>query len=159
MNDAALRERLAVFYAAHWRRLWAFARRMGAGGATAQDIAQDAFARWALSPAPEWEEKRAKAYLYTIAARALIDYRRRHRREAPMDDRIAAAEETAPDRPLAGAWHRLSERERQLLWLAYAEEFSHEEIAAIVGLRQSSIKVLLSRARARARAVLKGENE
>jgi len=50
VNEAALRARLASFYAAHWRRLWAFVRRMGADDATAQDVAQDAFARWALSP-------------------------------------------------------------------------------------------------------------
>ncbi len=61
------------------------------------------------------------------------------------------------DRLLAGAWQKLSERERQLLWLAYAEEFAHEEIAAITGLRAGSLKVLLSRARDRARNLLGGE--
>jgi len=36
-----------------------------------------------------------------------------------------------------------------LLWLAYAEGFRHDEIAAITGLAPDGIRVLLSRARAR----------
>jgi len=54
----------------------------------------------------------------------------------------------------AGAWAGLTARERQLLWLAHAEEFSHAEIADITGLAPASIKVLLSRARARLKAAL-----
>ena len=52
------------------------------------------------------------------------------------------------------AWGALTQREQQLLWLAYAEEFSHSEIAGITGLAPASIKVLLSRARARLKAGL-----
>ncbi len=38
-------------------------------------------------------------------------------------------------------------RERQLLWLAYAEGYSHREIASITGLASASIRLLLFRAR------------
>jgi RNA polymerase sigma-70 factor (ECF subfamily) len=38
-------------------------------------------------------------------------------------------------------------RERQLLWLAYAEGYSHREIAEITGLASASIRLLLFRAR------------
>jgi RNA polymerase sigma-70 factor (ECF subfamily) len=38
-------------------------------------------------------------------------------------------------------------RDRQLLWLAYAEGYSHREIAAITGLASASIRLLLFRAR------------
>ncbi|HST37296.1 MAG TPA: sigma-70 region 4 domain-containing protein, partial [Allosphingosinicella sp.] len=51
-------------------------------------------------------------------------------------------------------WAGLSQRDRQLLWLAYAEEFSHAEMGEITGLAADSIKVLLSRARARLKAGL-----
>ena len=53
-------------------------------------------------------------------------------------------------------WSRLSMRQRQLLWLAYAEGFTHEEIAAITGLAPAGIRVLLSRARARFQALQEG---
>jgi RNA polymerase sigma-70 factor (ECF subfamily) len=157
VNDVAPRERLAGFYAAHWPGLWAFVRRMGCDAATAQDVAQDAFAKWALSPAPAWEEKRAKAYLYAIAARGLIDQRRRRGRESPLDEERTEEAPEAPDRLLPTAWSNLTARERQLLWLAYAEGFSHEEIAKVAGLRPASVRVLLSRARERARAILTGK--
>jgi RNA polymerase sigma-70 factor (ECF subfamily) len=159
VTDAALRERLSSFYAAHWRKLWAYVARMGTDRATAQDIAQESFARWALSPAVEWEERRARAYLYAIAHRALSDQRRRSRRETILDEEAADPAQGPGDFPLARVWSRLKERERHLLWLAYAEEFSHEEIAEITGLRTASVKVVLSRARDTARALLTGERE
>lgn len=49
----------------------------------------------------------------------------------------------------------LTTRERALLWLAYVEGESHEEIAASLGLGRLSIKVLLFRAKRRLRALLK----
>lgn len=157
MTEAELRERLSLFYAGHWRKLWAYVARMGADRATAQDIAQDSFARWALSPAVEWEERRARAYLYAIAHRALSDHRRRGRRETVLDAEAPDTGRALGDFPLARVWSRLKERERHLLWLAYAEEFSHEEIAGIAGLKTASVKVVLSRARDKARALLTGE--
>jgi RNA polymerase sigma-70 factor (ECF subfamily) len=159
VTDAALRERLAHFYAEHWRKLWAYVARLGADPASAQDIAQDSFARWALSPAVEWEDRRARAYLYAIAHRALSDHRRRSGRETLLDEDGPDDRPGMGDFPLARVWSRLSPRERHLLWLAYAEEFSHEEIAEIAGLRTASVKVLLSRARERARALLTGETK
>jgi RNA polymerase sigma-70 factor (ECF subfamily) len=38
-------------------------------------------------------------------------------------------------------------RERQLLWLAHAEGYSHREIAEITGLNAAGIRLLLFRAR------------
>lgn len=157
VSQNPVRQRLGEFYAAHWDRLWTYVVRLGADPSTAQDVAQDAFARWALSLAPEWDHRRGRAYLYGIAYRAFIDSQRRGRRERPLDDDIVAPNAAGDDRPLARAWESLAGRERQLLWLAYAEEFTHEEIAAITGLRTGSVKVLLSRARDRARHLLGGE--
>jgi RNA polymerase sigma-70 factor (ECF subfamily) len=159
VTDAALRERLAHFYAEHWRKLWAYVARIGADPATAQDIAQDSFARWALSPAPAWEDRRARAYLYAIAHRALGDHRRRSGRETMLDEDEPGPAQGPADFPLARVWSRLKARERHLLWLAYAEEFSHEEIAEITGLGAASVRVVLSRAREKARILLAGETK
>ena len=48
----------------------------------------------------------------------------------------------------------LKPRERALLWLAYVEGDTHADIAASLRLGRGSIKVLLSRARARLRDLL-----
>jgi RNA polymerase sigma-70 factor (ECF subfamily) len=48
----------------------------------------------------------------------------------------------------------LKPREREMLWLAYAEGASHREIAGMLGMRPASIKLLLFRARRRLAALL-----
>jgi RNA polymerase sigma-70 factor (ECF subfamily) len=42
---------------------------------------------------------------------------------------------------------RLSPRERALVWLAYAHGSSHREIAATIGVKTGSVKLMLFRAR------------
>jgi RNA polymerase sigma-70 factor (ECF subfamily) len=51
---------------------------------------------------------------------------------------------------------RLKPRERAILWLAYAEGASHQEIADALGLRPGSLKAMLFRARRRLAALLGG---
>jgi RNA polymerase sigma-70 factor (ECF subfamily) len=57
---------------------------------------------------------------------------------------------------LARAMARLKPRERDLLWLAYALGSSHQEIAASLGLKPASIKLLLFRARHKLATLLGG---
>ena len=52
------------------------------------------------------------------------------------------------------ALERLKPKERAMLWLAYAQGASHEEIAGVVGVCRGSVKVLLSRARRKLAEVL-----
>ena len=60
-----------------------------------------------------------------------------------------AADRMARHIDLSRAMDQLKPRERSLLWLAYAQGWSHEEIAATLGLKASSLKSLLHRARRR----------
>jgi RNA polymerase sigma-70 factor (ECF subfamily) len=146
----------AAIYAEQQRPLWAYLVRLGATGAAAEDLSQEAFVKW-LNHA-HWvdEPKQARAFLFTAASRLLIDRWRRERRVVAWDASVPV-ETVAPVQDgmiSGGAWAALTQRERQLLWLAYAEEFSHAEIAGITGLAPASIKVLLLRARERLRAGL-----
>jgi RNA polymerase sigma-70 factor (ECF subfamily) len=50
---------------------------------------------------------------------------------------------------LARAMDQMKPRERSLLWLAYAQGCSHEEIAHVLGLKKASLNALLFRARKR----------
>ena len=64
------------------------------------------------------------------------------------------ASERDADRPadrldLQRALTQLSARERSLLWLAYVQGCSHEEIAATHGVKRASLKTLLHRAKRR----------
>jgi len=69
-------------------------------------------------------------------------------------DRLDPQSAMSPTEPSAGStlarsMARLKPRERDLLWLAYAQGSSHKEIAQVLGLKAASIKLLLFRARRR----------
>ena len=64
------------------------------------------------------------------------------------------AERAARRIDLQRAMARLKPRERSMLWLAYALGWSHEEIAGSIGVKTSSLKPMLHRARRRLAALL-----
>jgi len=82
-------------------------------------------------------------------------------RAAALDDVVEPAQNTRlaehleSHTVLAAAMERMKPRERQLLWLAYAECASHHEIAEITGLRTASIRLLLFRARRKMARILR----
>jgi RNA polymerase sigma-70 factor (ECF subfamily) len=59
---------------------------------------------------------------------------------------------------LGPALQQMKPRERQLLWLAHAEGYSHREIAAVTGLASASIRLLLFRARFKLAKLLRKQN-
>ena len=71
----------------------------------------------------------------------------------PRSADLAAAAARRVD--LGRAMTHLKPRERDLLWLAYAQGSSHQEIADALGLKRASIKLLLFRARRRLAALLR----
>ena len=99
-------------------------------------------------------------YLFRIATNLVRDQWRRARTNAV--DLAEASDRADGDRrgqrsaiatlrriDVTRALDQLKPRERTLLWLAYAQGFSHEEIASQLGLRTASLKALLFRARRR----------
>ena len=75
--------------------------------------------------------------------------------EHPDPRQADAAGHAARRVDLSRAMARLKPRERELLWLAYAQGSSHQEIAETLRLKTSSIKALLFRARQRLATVLR----
>jgi len=126
------------------------ARCVGSSG-PADDIVQEAYLRLLRHPPPSDATEQLRAYLFTVASNLMADRWRRHRIEAVPVELEPAPSTLAPDTALQLDLQRtflhLRPLDRQLLWLAYAEDASHREIAAALGLREGSIRVLLSRAR------------
>jgi RNA polymerase sigma-70 factor, ECF subfamily len=149
----------AGFYERSARPLWAYLARVSGDPALADDLLQESYIRFLSADAPRMDvdgEVAARRYLFRIATNLLRDHWRRPK-ATPIED-IPEEHFRAPDtseaddtRALLGpALLKLKPRERQLLWLAYAEGYSHREIAAITGLASASVRLLLFRARRRA---------
>jgi RNA polymerase sigma-70 factor (ECF subfamily) len=145
-------EAFAAFHGRTARPVWAYLARVSGNAALADDLLQECYLRFL--GAVRWQdgEVACRHYLFRIATNLLRDH---WRRPVPssLDDIPDAAVAIDPQRGieshalLGPALARMSPRERQLLWLAYAEGATHREIATITGLSAPGIRILLFRAR------------
>jgi RNA polymerase sigma-70 factor (ECF subfamily) len=146
------------FYRQHARPLWAYVYRVTGNAADADDLVQDAFCRFLNADTAALGEEDRRRYLFRIAGNAITDRWRRAGRErswlARMRGEPEPATPSADDDDVTRTFAALKPRDRALLWLAYVEEHSHEEIADTLGVKRSSVKVLLARARTRLRELL-----
>ncbi len=154
-------EAFAAFYERSARPLWAYLARVSGDPALADDLLQESFIRFLTADHPSDGEVSQRRYLFRIATNLLRDHWRRPRASSLdqlPDELLRVPDHTAQSesRALLGpALQALRPRDRQLLWLAYAEGYSHHEIAAITGLGSPSIRLLLFRARRRIASLLR----
>jgi RNA polymerase sigma-70 factor (ECF subfamily) len=154
MDEAAFR----VLYERTARPLRAYLARCCGDPSLADDLLQEAYLRYLRSNFAGESEDHRRHYLFRIATNLLRDSFRRRRPETglrPEHDGSPAAEGGVDLRSdVGGALAELSPKDRQMLWLAYAEGASHVEIAGVLGLRAASIRSMLFRARRRLAAKL-----
>ncbi|HTB98292.1 MAG TPA: sigma-70 family RNA polymerase sigma factor [Terracidiphilus sp.] len=154
-------ESFAGFYERSARPLWAYLARVSADPALADDLAQESFVRFLCADHPADGEVAARRYLFRIATNLLRDHWRRPRsasiEEMPEECFAVAVSSAQSDSQalLGPALAQLRPRDRQILWLAYAEGYTHREIAEITGLASASIRLLLFRARGKAAKFLR----
>ena len=89
-------------------------------------------------------------HLSAIASNLLRDHWRRRRPESALPEMAAPDpefERRESRQHLLQGMACMTARERQLLWLAHVEQFSHREIAQILGVREGSVRVLAFHAR------------
>jgi RNA polymerase sigma-70 factor, ECF subfamily len=154
------RDAFAGFYERTARPLWAYLARVSGDPALADDLVQESFVRMLGAATPMDGEVHAKRYLFRIATNLLKDYWRRPKASSIEDlpEGVFANESSHcmdAQMMLEPRLLQLRPRERQLLWLAHAEGYSHKEIAEIMGLRSPSIRLMLFRARHRLAELLK----
>jgi RNA polymerase sigma-70 factor (ECF subfamily) len=154
----------AGFYERSARPLWAYVARVSGDPALADDLMQESFVRFlsaARPPRMEDGEVASRRYLFRIATNLLRDHWRRPRStsidEIPEELFAISSDSTQSDSlaMLTPAMARMKPRERQLLWLAHAEGYSHHEIAEVTGLASASIRLLLFRARRKIAGLLR----
>lgn len=147
-NDA-----FAGFYERSARSLWAYLARTSGDPALAEDLMQESYVRFLCATLREEGEVAARRYLFQIATNLLRDHWRRPRtasiEEIPENffARSGGAVQADSQMMLGPAMAQMRPRDRQLLWLAHAEGYSHREIAEVTGLASASVRLLLFRAR------------
>lgn len=160
-----------AFYERTARPLWAYLSRISGDPHKADDFLQEAYYRFYRASKHYENEAHRRNSLFQIATNLVRDAARRgkHYEEVPLADdgapsagALAKSESPSPETEVAmrtdvaRAIQQLEPTQRELLWLAYAQGSSHEEIAEILGLSAISVRTLLLRARRKLAGILTG---
>jgi len=138
------------------RRIYGFIANSCRNAADARDLTQDTFVR-AFQAIGQFDCRRGFGpWLFTIARRKCIDHHRAASSAAgepisELPDDNDPAELLAQQEDRQSLWslarQRLPDSQFQTLWLRYAEDMSVAGIAQVLRKTQTSVKVLLFRAR------------
>ncbi|HSK79629.1 MAG TPA: RNA polymerase sigma factor [Thermoanaerobaculia bacterium] len=160
-----------AFYERTARPLWAYLSRISGDPHKADDFLQEAYYRFYRASKHYESEAHRRNSLFQIATNLVRDAARRgkHYEEVPLADEgapsagaVPKSESPSPETEaamrtdVARAIQQLEPVQRELLWLAYAQGSSHEEIAEILGLSAISVRTLLLRARRKLAGILAG---
>ena len=154
-KPASEQDALAGLYEATAPAIRAYIRRHCSDRDAVDDLVQITYVKFLGSRmARGSEERESRAYLYRIASNVIADHGRALKRREQFERTEQEFTSSVPEEPvpegvalLRDALGSLSRREQQLLWLLYAEEFAHKEVARIMGLSPASVRVLSFRAR------------
>lgn len=148
-----------LFYETHAKSLWAYAYRLTKDSALSDDIIQESFIRLLNLNLGFLSESQKKSYVYQTATNIFKDHLRKNKRMISWEDAGDTLESetvnTAEKMDFERAFDQLSAKHQSLLWLAYVEDYSHEDIANILKIKTHSVKVLLFRAKKRMNNILK----
>lgn len=159
------RDAFARLFAAYAGKVKGYLLRLGAPGAVAEDLAQDAMvAIWRRAASFDAAKAKASTWIFVIARNAWIDKLRREKTELAYRAVTIvneASEDEAPDdasvrgqteEQVAAAMATLSEEQRQVVRLSFFEDQPHSEIAERLSLPLGTVKSRLRLALIKLRA-------
>jgi RNA polymerase sigma-70 factor (ECF subfamily) len=159
---------LEACFARHGEKVYRAAFRITGSASDAEDVVQTVFLRLARRPEGAPLDADAGGYLHRAAVHAALDVVRGRQRSGWVPLEVAGepagvAPELDPERGLRSselrralrlALARLSPRAAEVFALRYFEGLGNSEIAALSGMSQGVVAVLLFRTRARLRKEL-----
>jgi RNA polymerase sigma-70 factor (ECF subfamily) len=163
-RDRAFIEEL---FALHHGEIYAYVFRMVRDADVAADFTQDAFIKAYKAQDSLEDRAKARAWLYQIAHRVVLDEMRRRRivrfmpwtgeshGAAPSAEHLAM--EMRLSGPLARALERIPERQKAALLLAEVNDLTGLELAETLGVSHVAARALLTRARESLRQALADE--
>ena len=144
--------RFETFYRRTAGNLWSYLFRLTGDNAAADDLLQKAFFRLLRSNPAVASEEHLRRWLFRTATNLAFDHFREAKRERrpaeqPAEPAVASEPHQILRHDMMKVFVELKPQERALLWLAHVEEAAHEDIGQALGVKRSSVKVLLFRAR------------
>lgn len=159
------REAFGQLFAYYAPRLKSYFLRLGAGGALAEDLAQEAMLHlWRKAPLYDPARGGASGWIFTLARNLRLDSLRRDR-SSPSTAELPLLADEAPDpegqassvqaeEHLRQALRSLPEPQRQVVQLAYFDDRPHSAIERELGIPLGTVKTRLRLALLRLRAAL-----
>jgi len=154
-----------LFYERTSRQVWAYLMRLTGDRQLADDLLQETYYRFYRASASYENESHRRNALFMIATNLSRDSHRKTKgvELTPIDDDFVSQNDETRGiearTDLARAMQKISPQQREMLILAYAYGSSHQEIAAAVGVADSSVKSLLLRARRKLAGILSGNEK
>lgn len=150
-GDADAFGRLAIRYTP---RVYCLVRRRCPGAADAEDLTQETFLQaWrSIANYQHRDGSTFASWLFSIAVRHAAAAHRRFKPALTLNGDHAQTATPARDAAPAGDVWDLADRildldSRTALWLCYAEDLTPAQVATVLGKPQSTVRVLLFRAR------------
>ncbi|HYD72015.1 MAG TPA: sigma-70 family RNA polymerase sigma factor [Candidatus Binatia bacterium] len=147
------REAFAAAFARYAPRVKSYLLRLGAPGAIAEDLAQDAMVSvWRRAASYDPAKAKASTWIFVIARNAWIDKLRREKVELAYRETSSVPEESADEPPdeaamrmqteeqVSAALATLSDEQRQVVQLSFFEDMPHAEIAEALSLPLGTVK-------------------
>jgi len=166
-EGAADRTFIEELFALHHGEIYAYVYRMVRDADVAADFTQDTFIKAYKAQDSLEDRAKARAWLYQIAHRVVLDEMRRRRivRFLPLTGESHGAAPSAEhlamemrlSGPLARALARIPERQRAALLLAEVNDLTGLELAETLGVSHVAARALLTRARESLRQALADE--
>ena len=149
-------------FASHQKKILGFCLRLIGNLQAAEDVTQDVFLRACSQP----EKELHTAWLYQCARNKCIDYLRRRNRWNRLKGFLSfRTQETGADeiliekRASLRVLGALSEKMRTALVLRSYAGLDYQALAEVLEIKESSVKVLLSRARKKACELMEEEEK
>jgi len=152
-NSTRRADLLAGAYHEHRQTMLAVAREI-CGPELAADVVQDAFLRVLREGKFDPSRSSIRTYLLTVTRSVAIDHVRRNNavrarddrharsslRRAEVDDAIATVLDAEAREQVTAAVNRLSQRERELIVIAFHERLTYREIAVRLNIPEGTVK-------------------
>ena len=152
---------ISDFYQAHYTSVFRLCMSFMKNEADAADAAEETFLKWLEHSGDPKDQRYGEAWLIVTAGNYCRDQLRRRKRFGQADIseayELSAPDTSERDRELMSAVMALPEKYKTVVFLFYYKDMTVEHISEAAGIRKSTVRSQLSRARQLLRRTIGGD--